>query len=116
MGIVIKPISFETILRSYNARTKYGLMINDSILVASMQLFENAGWLAGLLLIDENVFVLSNTLPSELLEDLRGAFKKRFFRQRIMLRKKFLLVNLKAPFLRVNRPIYILITLFENKG
>ena len=37
MGIVIKPISFETILRSYNARTKYGLMINDSILVASMQ-------------------------------------------------------------------------------
>lgn len=37
MGIRIKPISFETILKSQAIRAGYGLMVNDSLIVASMQ-------------------------------------------------------------------------------
>lgn len=37
MGIAIKTISFETILESQTFRTGYGLMVNDSLIVASMK-------------------------------------------------------------------------------
>jgi len=37
MGIMIKPVSFEAILKSQTFRMEYGLMVNDSITVASMQ-------------------------------------------------------------------------------
>ena len=37
MGIAIDPISYIAILNSHAVRVKYGLMINDSIIVASMQ-------------------------------------------------------------------------------
>lgn len=36
MGIIVKPILFETILKSHALRTAYGLMVNDSIIVASL--------------------------------------------------------------------------------
>lgn len=37
MGIAIRPISFETMLKSQVFRVEYGLMVNDSLIVASMQ-------------------------------------------------------------------------------
>jgi len=37
MGIKIKPLSAETILKSQAFRAGYGLMVNDSVIVASMQ-------------------------------------------------------------------------------
>lgn len=37
MGIQIKPLSFETVLRSHDVREKFGLMVNDSLIVASME-------------------------------------------------------------------------------
>ncbi len=37
MGIAVKTISFEAILKSQTFRAGYGLMINDSLIVASMQ-------------------------------------------------------------------------------
>lgn len=37
MGITIKPVSFETMQNSNSFRTEYGLMVNDSIIAATMQ-------------------------------------------------------------------------------
>jgi predicted nucleic acid-binding protein len=37
MGVIIKPVLFETILNSQYVRLQYGLMVNDSLIVASMQ-------------------------------------------------------------------------------
>ena len=37
MGIAIKSIAFEAIIKSQTIRTRYGLMVNDSLIVASMQ-------------------------------------------------------------------------------
>jgi predicted nucleic acid-binding protein len=37
MGIIIKSISFETILLSQSFRIGYGLMVNDSLIAACMQ-------------------------------------------------------------------------------
>lgn len=37
MGITVKSISFETILMSQSFRIGYGLMVNDSLIAASMQ-------------------------------------------------------------------------------
>ena len=37
MGIVVKPMTFETIIKSHTVRLAYGLMVNDSLVVASMQ-------------------------------------------------------------------------------
>lgn len=37
MGIHIKPITFEMILKSQFARGLYGLMVNDSLILAAMQ-------------------------------------------------------------------------------
>ncbi len=37
MGIIIYPISSETILQSHPFRAGYGLMVNDSIIAACMQ-------------------------------------------------------------------------------
>lgn len=37
MGIVIKPLIFETIAKSHMARLASGLMVNDSVIVASMK-------------------------------------------------------------------------------
>lgn len=36
MGVIVNPISYETLLRSQPFRLKYGLMVNDSIILASM--------------------------------------------------------------------------------
>ncbi len=36
MNIEVKPISFETILKSHSFRVGYGLMVNDSLIVATM--------------------------------------------------------------------------------
>ena len=36
MGIVIKPLIFETIAKSHMVRLASGLMVNDSVIVASM--------------------------------------------------------------------------------
>ena len=37
MGIEIKPTTFETVVRSQMVRLAYGLMVNDSVLIAHMQ-------------------------------------------------------------------------------
>jgi uncharacterized protein len=37
IGIHIKPITFETVLKSQIIRAVYGLMVNDSLIIASMQ-------------------------------------------------------------------------------
>jgi predicted nucleic acid-binding protein len=37
MGIEIRPITFETVIKSQMVRMAYGLMVNDSVIVASMQ-------------------------------------------------------------------------------
>jgi len=37
MGITIKPLIFETIIKSHMVRLAFGLMVNDSVIVASMQ-------------------------------------------------------------------------------
>ena len=37
MGIVIRPLKFDTIVRSHMLRLTSGLMVNDSIVVASMK-------------------------------------------------------------------------------
>jgi len=37
MGIAIKPLIFETILRSHVVRLASGLMVNDSVIIASMK-------------------------------------------------------------------------------
>ena len=37
MGIAIRPVNFETVFKSHMVRMTYGLMVNDSIIVASMQ-------------------------------------------------------------------------------
>lgn len=37
MGILIKPVSYDSILRSQAIRAAYGLMVNDSLIMASMQ-------------------------------------------------------------------------------
>lgn len=37
MGIIVKPISWETILKSQTVRLRYGFMVNDSLVVASME-------------------------------------------------------------------------------
>lgn len=37
MGIEIKPVTIETIIKSQIVRLAYGLMVNDSIIAASMQ-------------------------------------------------------------------------------
>ena len=37
MGIAIKPLLFETLIHSHVVRLTSGLMINDSIIVASMK-------------------------------------------------------------------------------
>ena len=37
MGIAIRPVNFETVIKSHMVRMTYGLMVNDSIIVASMQ-------------------------------------------------------------------------------
>ena len=37
MGIEIKPVSMETIIKSQMVRLGYGLMVNDSVIAASMQ-------------------------------------------------------------------------------
>jgi predicted nucleic acid-binding protein len=36
IGITVKPILFETILKSHAVRTAYGLMVNDSLIAASL--------------------------------------------------------------------------------
>ncbi|MBI5328184.1 MAG: PIN domain-containing protein [Deltaproteobacteria bacterium] len=36
MGIIIKPLTFETAEKSNSFRTEYGLMVNDSIIAAGM--------------------------------------------------------------------------------
>ena len=37
MGIVIKPLIFKTIIKSHMVRLAFVLMVNDSVIVASMQ-------------------------------------------------------------------------------
>jgi len=37
MGIEIKPVTIETIIKSHMVRLAYGLMVNDSVIAASMQ-------------------------------------------------------------------------------
>ncbi len=37
MGITVYPISYEMFIKSYPFRLKYGLMVNDSVILASMQ-------------------------------------------------------------------------------
>jgi len=37
MGIEIKPLIFETIIKSYVIRLSSGLMVNDSVIIASMK-------------------------------------------------------------------------------
>lgn len=37
MGIKVNPISMETVLISQSARLSHGLMVNDSLIIASMQ-------------------------------------------------------------------------------
>jgi len=37
MGIEIKPVTFGTIIKSQMIRLAYGLMVNDSVIAASMQ-------------------------------------------------------------------------------
>ena len=37
MGIEIKPVTIETIFKSQMVRLAYGLMVNDSVIAASMQ-------------------------------------------------------------------------------
>lgn len=37
MGIEVKPLSMETVFISQSARLSHGLMVNDSLIVASMQ-------------------------------------------------------------------------------
>ena len=37
MGIAIKPLLFETILKSHMIRLTSGLMVNDSVIIASMK-------------------------------------------------------------------------------
>lgn len=37
MGIVIQPVSYDTILKSQAVRAAYGLMVNDSLIAAGMQ-------------------------------------------------------------------------------
>ena|GEM_PF-4924497 len=37
MGIEIRPVTFETVIKSQMVRMAYGLMVNDSVIVASMQ-------------------------------------------------------------------------------
>ena len=37
MGIEIRPITFETVMKSQMMRMAYGLMVNDSVIAASMQ-------------------------------------------------------------------------------
>lgn len=37
MGIAIKPVTLETTVKSQMVRTAFGLMVNDSLIVASMQ-------------------------------------------------------------------------------
>ena len=37
MGIVVKPMTFPTIIKSHTVRLACGLMVNDSLVVASMQ-------------------------------------------------------------------------------
>ena len=37
MGIAIRPVNFETAIKSHMVRMAYGLMVNDSIIIASMQ-------------------------------------------------------------------------------
>lgn len=36
MGIAVKPISFEMVLKSHAIRAAYGLMVNDSLIIASI--------------------------------------------------------------------------------
>jgi len=37
MGIAIKPLEFETIIKSHEVRLDSGLMVNDSVIIASMK-------------------------------------------------------------------------------
>jgi len=37
MGIEIRPVTFETVIKSQMVRMAYGLMVNDSVIAASMQ-------------------------------------------------------------------------------
>jgi len=37
MGIEIRPITFETVMKSQMVRMAYWLMVNDSVIAASMQ-------------------------------------------------------------------------------
>jgi predicted nucleic acid-binding protein len=37
MGVTVKPISNETILKSHIYRAAYGLMVNDSLIVTYME-------------------------------------------------------------------------------
>ncbi|MFH1952709.1 MAG: type II toxin-antitoxin system VapC family toxin [Pseudomonadota bacterium] len=37
MGIAIKPLIFETIVKSHVVRLASGLMVNDSVIIASMK-------------------------------------------------------------------------------
>jgi len=37
MGVAIRPVTFETVMKSHMVRMTYGLMVNDSIIAASMQ-------------------------------------------------------------------------------
>jgi len=37
MGVAIRPVTFETVIKSHMVRMTYGLMVNDSIIAASMQ-------------------------------------------------------------------------------
>jgi len=37
MGIEVKSLSFETILKSQRIREKFGLLVNDSLIIASME-------------------------------------------------------------------------------
>jgi len=37
MGVVVRPITLETIIKSHIVRLAWGLMVNDSLVVASMQ-------------------------------------------------------------------------------
>lgn len=37
MGVEIKPVTFETIVKSQMIRLVYGLMVNDSVIVAGMR-------------------------------------------------------------------------------
>jgi len=37
MGIAVHSVSYEMFIKSYSFRLKYGLMVNDSVILASMQ-------------------------------------------------------------------------------